>query len=161
MPVCQPDIEWMAFQSSLATYPCVVGHATLCHHAILTHSPNSNATQAVQIKLRWLRWQCGWLQYCKQLIRSPRALLFASLDMIIEPILYISDTHLGRVISQSNSMNIVGPLQYHELHASSGIQSTGREVATVFAHCCRFTPSKPPRPDYNTVIFKQNIFSIL
>ena len=38
-----------------------------------------------------------------------------------EPLLYISDTHLGRVISQSNSRNIGGPLRYHKLHASSGI----------------------------------------
>ena len=35
--------------------------------------------------------------------------------------------------------HIAGPLRYHKLHASSGIWSTGREVATVFEHCRRFT----------------------
>ena len=35
--------------------------------------------------------------------------IFACLDVIIEPLLYISDTHLGRVISQSNEIYIAGP----------------------------------------------------
>ena len=53
---------------------------------------------------------------------------------------FISDTNLRRVISQSNSINIAGPLRFHKLHASSGIRSTRIEVATVFEHRHRFTP---------------------
>ena len=80
--------------------------------------------------LCWDRWNGTWH------LHLTRPCLLALGWVLI----YISDTHLGRFKSQSNSMNIAGPLWYHKLHASSGIRSTWREVATVFEHCRHFTP---------------------
>ena len=57
--------------------------------------------------------------------------------------------------SRDPTKGITGLLRYHELHASSRIQSTGREVATAFEHCRRFTPPpKPPRLDFKLFYFR-------
>ena len=81
--------------------------------------------------------------------------------MIIEPLLYISDIHLGRVISQSKATiysgttTIAGQLSpYKFVHiygATSRIQSTVRCIKAQNLLNEKLTPqrTKPPRLDVN------------